>query len=68
MTVDATGVSMTDTLPALIVHAGKYLGRDMPEAATFTQPISRTGQVKLGPMQVKEYLDKPAPLPPAAKP
>jgi hypothetical protein len=68
MTVDAAGVSMADTLPTLILNAGKYLGRDMPESATFTQPINRNGQVNLGPMEVKEYMDKSAPPKPETKP
>lgn len=72
MTVDAAGVSMTDTLPTLILNAGRYLGRDMPESALFTKRITRNGQVKLGPMEVKEYLDKSAapnsPNAPAAPP
>ena len=63
MTVDARGVSMTDTLPTLILGAGKYLGRDMPEAATMTRRMQRTGQATLGPLEVKEYLEK---LPPPA--
>jgi len=63
MTVDARGVSMTDTLPTLILNAGKFLGRDMPEAATMTRRMQRNGQTTLGPLEVKEYLEK---LPPPA--
>jgi hypothetical protein len=68
MTVDAAGVSMTDTLPTLVLNAGQYLGRDMPESATFTKRISRNTQVKYGPMEVKEYLEKPAEPKPETKP
>ena len=64
MTVDAQGVSMTDTLPGLILNAGTYFGRDMPEPATITKRVSREGQVRLGPLEVKDYFEKadaPAP-------
>jgi hypothetical protein len=62
MTVDAQGISMTETLPTLILNAGKYLGRDMPEPATIARRVTREGQTKLGPLEVKEYLEKsPAP-------
>ncbi|MDB6114963.1 MAG: hypothetical protein JWQ62_1908 [Lacunisphaera sp.] len=60
LTVEAPGVTMTDTLPSLIANGARYLGRDMPEAATMTKPIEREGHTKLGPMQVEEYLEKPA--------
>lgn len=68
MTVDATGVSMTDTLPTLVLNAAKYLGRDMPESATLKRRVIRDGQVKLGPMEVKEYMDKPVAPKPESKP
>ena len=60
LTVEATGVSMTDTLPMLIANGARYLGRDMPEAATMTKPINREGHTTLGPLKVEEYLEKPA--------
>ncbi len=60
MTVDAQGVSMTDTLPRLILSGGRYFGRDMPESATITKRMLQEGQVKLGPLEVKEYLEKTA--------
>ena len=68
MTVDAQGVSMADTLPSLILYAGKYLGRDMPEAATIVRRIKRTGQTTLGPLEVKEYLEKLPPPPTSPAP
>ena len=61
MTVDAQGVAMTDTLPGLIANAGRYFGRDMPVAATIAKRINRETQTRLGPLEVKEYLDSPAP-------
>lgn len=70
MTVDSRGVAMRDTLPGLILNAGKYLGVDMPEAATMTKRLQRDTTVKLGPLEVEEYLDKPVapPPPPKARP
>lgn len=63
LTVDASGVAMRDTLPGLILSAGKYLGVDMPEAATITQHMERKTTVTLGPLEVDEYLE-PAPAKP----
>jgi hypothetical protein len=48
MTVNSLGISMTESLPALIVSAGPYLGREMSEAATMTRRISREGHVEIG--------------------
>jgi hypothetical protein len=64
MTVEASGVAMSDTLPALIANAARYLGRDMPEAATMAKPILRGEQIRLGPLEVKEYMDKLPEQPP----
>ncbi len=58
LTADARGVSMPDTLPGLILNAGQYLGRDMPESATLTKRVDRDTQVRLGPLEVKEYIEK----------
>jgi hypothetical protein len=68
LTVDATGVAMADTLPTLVLSAGQYLGRDMPVAATFLRRIHRNTEVKLGPLEVKEYLGKTTPPEPEKKP
>jgi len=67
MTVDSHGVAMRDTLPGLILNAGKYLGLDMPEAATMLKHAQRDEHVTLGPLEVEEYMDKPAP-PPKSQP
>lgn len=64
MTVDSRGVSMRDSVPSLILNAGKYLGVDMPEAATMTKRMKRDEKVTLGPLEVEEYLDQAAPRPP----
>jgi hypothetical protein len=70
MTADSQGVAMRDTLPGLILNAGKYMGVDMPEAATMTKRLQRDTSVKLGPLEVEEYMDLPPapPPPPAEKP
>ncbi len=68
LTADAQGVAMRDTLPNLILNAGKYLGVDMPEAATITKRMQRNSKVTLGPLEVEEYMDPAAPPPPADKP
>ena len=68
MTVDAAGVSMTETLPTLVLNSAKYLGRDMPESATFTRRINPNGRVNLGPFEVMEYLEKTPAAKPEAKP
>ena len=56
MTVDAQGVAMDDTLPGLIMNAGKYFGQDMSVAATLSKRLSREGRVDLGDLEIKEYL------------
>ena len=65
MTADSLGVAMIDTLPGLILNAGKYLGRDMPVAATIYKPVSRDTSTKLGPLEVKEFIEKTLPDKPA---
>lgn len=54
MTVSAAGVSQTDSLPTLIRSAAPYLGRDMTEPATLTPRTLPEGNVKLGPLIIKE--------------
>jgi hypothetical protein len=68
MSVDSTGIAMADTLPALVDSAAPFLGRDMSEAATLVRRVQRHGEVKLGPLDVKGYLDATAPAKPPAKP
>ena len=67
MTLDSQGVAMRETLPGLILNAGKYFGVDMPEAATMAKRLQQETSIKLGPLEVKEYLE-PAAAPPPAKP
>ena len=66
MTVDSQAVAMSDTLPGLILNAGKYLGVDMPEAATLSKRALGEGSVKLGPLQFENPPEPPA-TPPTNK-
>lgn len=68
MSVDSTGIAMADSLPALVVAGAPFLGRDMSEAATLVRRIQRNGEVKLGPLDVKGYLDPTLPAQSPAKP
>ncbi|HWA25166.1 MAG TPA: hypothetical protein VG734_05775 [Lacunisphaera sp.] len=60
MTVSASGVSMTESLPALVVSAGPYLGKDMADAITVSRRISREGKVELGELKI---IESDVPLP-----
>jgi hypothetical protein len=69
MTVNSSGINMTESLPALVQAAGPYLGKDMPDAVTLTRRILRGGDVKIGEMSVIETnVPLPSVPPPAAKP
>jgi hypothetical protein len=65
MTVDAQGIAMTDSLPSLILNAGRYFGRDMPEAATISKRLMPAGKVEIGTPEMKGYIDPPAGRQPA---
>ncbi len=58
MTVDTKGVSMTDTLPAVIVAAGPYFGRETEEATVLTKRVVRQGKVDVGTPTVVEPVKK----------
>lgn len=47
MTVDAGGVSMTQTFPTLVASAAEYFGREMDGPATLVQSV-REGRIELG--------------------
>jgi hypothetical protein len=66
MTVNSSGISMTESLAPLIVTAGPYLGRDMTDSVTVTRVISREGHVEIGTPIVVE--DKPPEPTPSTKP
>jgi hypothetical protein len=59
MTVNSLGISMTESLPSLIVSAGPYLGREMSEAAIISKQISREGHVRIGTPTVVDDSAKP---------
>lgn len=60
MTVDASGVSMTQTFPTLVASAAEYFGREMDGPATLVQSV-REGRIELGEaIVVGEGPEKPA--------
>lgn len=61
MTVNAQGVAMTETLPALIATAGPYFGKEMVEPEVVTQRISRDGTVEIGTPEVISFGDAVVP-------
>lgn len=67
MTVNSIGISMTESLPSLVVTAGPYLGREMPGPVTLTERINREGKVEVGKPRVVEYLDSSTPTRSARK-
>lgn len=64
MSVDADGVSLADTVPTLVLNAGKYFGKDMADAATLSSRVSR-GEVKVHDLEVKGYIPDPSDKKPA---
>lgn len=64
MTVDARGISMTETMPTLIATGGTYFGREMEQAVTPIRRVLRQGRVQVGtPQVVKERpASEPAPI------
>jgi hypothetical protein len=77
ISTDARGLSMNESLPALVSNAGPYFGREMTEVATL-KPRLLAGRVEVGTPTVQEYLEDRAaekktvgpasPVPPAAPP
>lgn len=63
MTVNSSGISMTESLPSLIASAGPYFGREMTETVTITRRMLREGRVEIGTPTVID--DNPAPPPKA---
>lgn len=54
MTVNASGINMTESLPPLVRAAGPYLGKDMSDAVTLTRRINRSGRVDIGETRTME--------------
>lgn len=63
MSVATAGVSQDQTLPTLVLSAGPYFGRDMPEAETLTKRTIREGRVEVGAPTVIESSPPKAPAP-----
>lgn len=51
MTVHTGGVSMTESVPTLISTAAPLIGKEMTEAATFSEPLRRKAKVEIGPLK-----------------
>ena len=66
MTVNSSGISMTESLPSLIASAGPYFGREMPEPVTLTRRMVREGRVEVGtPTVIDDNSTPPAKAPTA---
>lgn len=63
MTVDTKGVSMADTMPAVIAAAGPYFGHETEEALALTKRVVRQGKVEVGTPTVVEPVKEPAKKP-----
>ena len=57
LTVDASGVSMVDTLPVLLTNSSAYLGKETGRPGTLLKPVQRTTKIEFGNAEVKEYMD-----------
>jgi hypothetical protein len=62
MTVNATGVNMTETLPVLLTSSSFYFGRETTEPVAILRDLRR-GTVTLGPLKILEPAPEPAPAP-----
>ncbi|MDB6115660.1 MAG: hypothetical protein JWQ62_2605 [Lacunisphaera sp.] len=69
MSTGSAGGSMEDVVAALITAGGPHFGRETLRPAWETTPLENRGQVNLGELQVKEYMEPAkAPAPPPKKP
>jgi len=67
MTVNSSGINMTESLPTLVQAAGPYLGKDMTDAVTLTRRILGNN-VDIGEMRVIETnVPLPGVTPPAVQ-
>ena len=65
ITTSSNGVSLEETLPALVSTSANYLGRDVPTPIVSIKRIDRKGTVTLGTAEVVETIDE---KPPASSP
>lgn len=63
MTVAAPGVSQLQALPALVISAAPYFGKEMPEPEVLTRRVLREGSVEVGTPVVVEEQPAPAAAP-----
>ena len=68
MTVNADGVALKDTLPTLVITAGRFFGREMNGAATVSRRLMREGEVQIGTPTVVEFPATSTSTAPAKKP
>lgn len=62
MSVNSSGLSLPEKLPALITAAAPYFGEDMTEPEVLGYRVNRQGSVKLAPLEIKNYYsDTPPP-------
>lgn len=66
MTVNSSGIAMSESLPSLVVAAGPYFGKEMTTAVTLTRKIDREGRVEVGEARVVEDPVPATPPPPPA--
>jgi len=68
MSTSARGISLVESTPALVASGGPFFGHEMAQASIITKHLTHNGRVELGPLELKEYLDKPSePTAPPAK-
>ena len=60
MSTPAQGVSLVETVPALVASGGTYFGRDMDEPSIIDKRINRKGNVELGELKVITMDEKSA--------
>ncbi len=65
MTVASSGISQEQSLPTLVLSAGPYFGRDMPDPEIIYKRTMREGTVELGTPTV---IESAVPTPPGPKP
>lgn len=63
MSTSSQGVSLEETLPALVIGGAGFFGREMKEAEVVAKIIDRTGRVEIGEPKVKDYFDGPVHTP-----
>lgn len=65
--ITSDGVSMTETMPALLVEAAPFMGRDTGAGALITRRIDRRGRVVIGEAEVIDW-EVSKPVKPAGAP